>query len=66
VQTFVLRVWTPAVADGSPVRLNGLVEHVGSGRRQAFAGGPEVLEFITDCLREGWGRPVADGESPLG
>jgi hypothetical protein len=60
VQTFVVRVWTPEVPDGGPPHLNGLVEHVGSGRRLAFSGGPEVLGFITDCLREQWARPPSD------
>jgi hypothetical protein len=65
VQTFVVRVWTPAAPDGAPPRLNGLVEHVGSGQQRTFCGGPEVVEFITDCLRERWGRPSPGSEDEL-
>ncbi|MEN3361236.1 MAG: hypothetical protein V7637_5218 [Mycobacteriales bacterium] len=61
VQTFVVRLWTPAAPDGGLPHLNGLVEHVGSGRRETFSGGPEMLEFITDCLREQWPRPPSAG-----
>lgn len=61
MQTFVVRVWVPAAPDGGLPQLNGLVEHVASGRQQAFSGGPEVVEFITDCVRECWTGPPAEG-----
>jgi hypothetical protein len=62
VQTFVVRVWTPATPEGGSPQLNGLVEHVGSGRQRAFTDGGDVVEFITDCLRERWARPFPTGE----
>jgi hypothetical protein len=62
MQTFVVRVWIPAVPDGGLPQLNGLVEHIVSGRRRSFSGGPEVLDFMTECLRERWARPFPSGE----
>jgi hypothetical protein len=65
VQTFVVRVWIPAAPDGGLPQLNGLVERIGSGQRRTFSGGPEVVEFITDCLREHWARPLPTGEDEM-
>lgn len=48
VETFVIRIWTPAERDDDPerYRLRGLVEHVGSGERDAFRGAGELLAFL--------------------
>jgi hypothetical protein len=48
VETFVIRIWTPAEHDGDPqgYGLRGFVEHVGSGKREAFRGAGELLAFL--------------------
>ena len=48
VETFVIRIWTPAERDDDPerYRLRGLVEHVGSGERDAFRGAGERLAVL--------------------
>ena len=48
VETFVIRIWTPAERDDDPqrYRLRGLVEHVGSGEREAFRGAGELLALL--------------------
>jgi hypothetical protein len=50
VETFVVRVWTPAqaLADEVPLgELHGIVERVGSDqRRQAFRSSQELLEIL--------------------
>jgi hypothetical protein len=54
VETFVIRLWTPAERDDDPERhrLRGLVEHVGSGERDAFRGTSELLAFLELRLEE--------------
>lgn len=48
VETFVIRVWTPAecVDDPERFRLRGVAEHVSSGERRAFEGAGELLAFV--------------------
>ncbi len=48
VETFVIRIWTPAERDDDPerYRLRGLVEHVGSAERDAFRCADELLAFL--------------------
>jgi hypothetical protein len=48
VETFVIRIWTPAERDDDPEcsRLRGLVEHVGSAERDAFRSADELLAFL--------------------
>jgi hypothetical protein len=68
VQTFLVRVWTPATGeDGPPPQLRGFVEHVGSGRRQAILSDRDAVAFIHDCLAGGTaagaGEPAPDEAS---
>ncbi len=48
METFVIQIPTQPddTADTSPDELRGLVEHVGSGRRQPFADTRELLAFL--------------------
>jgi hypothetical protein len=48
VETFVVRIWTPAAADDDPDRygLRGFVDHVGSGERDAFSSAGELLALL--------------------
>jgi hypothetical protein len=46
METFVVRVWTPADA-GEPVGLHGIVEHVGSGEQRRFRGPEELLTALS-------------------
>ncbi len=48
VETFVIRIWTPAEQNDDPqrYRLRGFVEHIGSGERDAFRGAGELLAFL--------------------
>jgi hypothetical protein len=59
VETFVVRIWTPAPADpgadGERFPLRGLVEHVGSADRRAFRGAGELLAFL---------EAVVEGDEP--
>ena len=52
MQTFLVRVWTPARDEtgGEPLSLRGTVEHVASRRSRTFQGEPDLLAFIQDCL----------------
>ena len=53
MQTFLVRVWTPAAGeenDGRP-RLSGMVEHVASRRGVTFHGELDLLDFIRGCLQ---------------
>jgi hypothetical protein len=65
MQTFLVRVWTPAAGeedDGRP-RLSGMVEHVASRRSETFQGELDLLEFINGCLQAPQGvRGAAAGE----
>lgn len=44
----MIRMWTPAERDDDPerYRLRGVVEHVGTGKRDAFRGAGELLAFL--------------------
>jgi hypothetical protein len=47
VETFVVQIWPPAdtdEADGGDLR--GFVEHIGSGRREAFRGASHLVAFF--------------------
>jgi len=54
MQTFLVRVWTPAEGHpgAEPPRLRGVVEHVTTRRSRPFQGEPDLLAFIEDCLQE--------------
>lgn len=64
MQTFLVRVWTPATREDGPPHLRGFVEHVGSGRRRTFHGDQDAVAFIRDCLtgepRAGPGGPAEE------
>jgi hypothetical protein len=53
MQTFLVRVWTPAAGeeDEERPRLSGMVEHVASRRRETFQGELDLLDFIQGCLQ---------------
>jgi hypothetical protein len=44
VETFVVRVFT--AAGGEPMPLRGVAEHIGSGTRDAFEGGAELIRLL--------------------
>jgi hypothetical protein len=48
VETFVVRIWTPAkrVDDPERFRLRGRVEHVHSAEHETFRGADELLAFL--------------------
>ena len=47
METFVIRVWTPAEPEQDGASgLRGHVEHVRLGERRPFDGGPELLAFL--------------------
>jgi hypothetical protein len=60
METFVIQIPTPAEGgnEPSPQELRGVVEHVGSGRRQPFADMRE-LEVL---LRAGYQSVPKEGE----
>jgi hypothetical protein len=53
MQTFLVRVWTPAAGEEDDERrpLSGVVEHVTSRRRATFHGELDLLDFIRGCLQ---------------
>ena len=53
MQTFLVRVWTPAAGEENDERrpLSGVVEHVASRRGATFQGELDLLEFIHGCLQ---------------
>jgi hypothetical protein len=52
MQTFLVRVWTPAAGEEDDGRspFSGVVEHVASKRRGTFQGELDLLDFIQGCL----------------
>jgi hypothetical protein len=64
MQTFLVRVWTPAAGeeDEGRLRLSGVVEHVASRRQGTFQGELALLDFIQGCLQapQGVRHAVAD------
>jgi hypothetical protein len=63
MQTFLVRVWTPAAGeeDDGRRRFSGLVEHVASRRSETFQGELDLLEFINGCLQAHQGVRRAAG-----
>jgi hypothetical protein len=59
MQTFLVRVWTPAAGeeDDGRLPLSGVVEHVASRRRGTFQGELGLLDFIQGCLQAPQGVP---------
>jgi hypothetical protein len=53
MQTFLVRVWTPAAGEEDDERrpLSGVVEHVAARRGVTFHGEPDLLDFIHGCLQ---------------
>jgi len=66
METFVLRVWTPALSenDAEPPRLRGLVEHMrfGEQRVQAFDSVEQLLTLLTSELKRPDDGPTEGGE----
>ena len=59
VETFVVQICAPGDdVEAGPGRLPGFVEHVGSGRREAFREAGELLAFLRSAA-----RPMATGGS---
>ena len=47
METFVVRVWTPAETRADePLELHGVIEHVGSAEAQRFRCPGELLELL--------------------
>ena len=65
METFVLRVWTPALAenDDEPLRLRGLVEHMRFGEQRvvAFDSVEQLLTLLTSELKRPDDRPTEGG-----
>jgi hypothetical protein len=53
MQTFLVRVWTPAAGEEDDERrpLSGVVEHVAARRGATFHGELDLLDFIHGCLQ---------------
>jgi hypothetical protein len=53
VETFVLRIWTPAEQEDTdqPLDLRGLAEHIRSGEHCAFRGTAELTAFLEQQTR---------------
>jgi hypothetical protein len=54
VETFVVRVWTPAqelAAEIPPDELHGVVERVGSDERAPFRNARELLEILRSAAQ---------------
>jgi hypothetical protein len=53
MQTFLVRVWTPAAGEENDERrpFKGVVEHVASRRGATFHGELDLLDFIRGCLQ---------------
>jgi hypothetical protein len=53
MQTFLVRIWTPAAgeAGGVPAGIRGVVEHVGSRSSRPFEGEHDLVRFMQDCLK---------------
>jgi len=47
MRTFVLRLWTSALADGGRSALCGVVEEVESGKRSIFHDAEELVERLS-------------------
>jgi hypothetical protein len=52
VETFVVRVWTPAQPERGSPQLRGLVEHVRAGEPRSFDGGRELLSILETVVHE--------------
>ena len=52
METFVIRIWTPADSDelSASSSLRGRLEHVSSGRRSSFRGIDELARLIEESL----------------
>ncbi len=63
METFVVRVFTPAVPEPSMREgvLSGVVEHVASGGRMAFSDSAQLIAFLTDRA-----HPMAQQVNPGG
>jgi hypothetical protein len=63
MDTFVLRIWTPAAMAGDSVAMregtHGTAHHVVSGRSGVFRTEAQLLRLLTDLRIE----PVADGQA---
>ncbi len=65
VDTFVIRLWTPAdpaTAPGDTPR--GVVEHVGTGRAAAFGDGAALLALLRELPRRGGGPSAGASDAP--
>jgi hypothetical protein len=53
MQTFLVRVWTPAAGEEDDERrpLSGVVEHVATRRGTTFHGELDLLDFIRGCVQ---------------
>jgi len=62
VETFLLRLWVPALADEpSAPAFHGLLVHVETGWERAFGSSDELVALV-----RGWSRSGAEGISGMG
>ncbi len=63
METFVVRVWRPAIdeVEGAPPPLTGVVEHIGTGRSDRFQGVDGLAELIASALAQAPSRSERDG-----
>lgn len=65
MDTFVIRLWTPAESAGDPgdarPGVHGTAHHVGSGRTATFRDGRELLDVLDELRAAG---PVATDGGP--
>ena len=63
MDTFVVRLWTPAPSAGDPATtqagVHGTAQHVGSGRSATFRDGQELLDALA-VLGGGGAQAVAE------
>ena len=70
MDTFVLRIWTPAPVAGDsgamPQGTHGTAHHVVSGRSGVFRTEDQLLRLLGDLRNEAVADPVASGDDAAG
>jgi hypothetical protein len=68
MDTFVLRIWTPATASfdaaAMPLGTHGTAHHVVSGRSGVFRSEEQLLRLLADLRREALADLAGSGEAP--
>lgn len=67
VETFIVRIWSPAEGPPAEPALRGKVSHVETGRDGAFVGAEELLDFLSSGQGgDGAGLSPASGVKDAG